>query len=134
MKYKDIQIGDVYSFEKTLSKKDVLDFAKLTGDNNKLHVDESFGKNSRFKRNISHGMLAGSLFSTIIGVHCPGENGFYVSQTLNFKNPIFYDDDVTVKGTIINKNDGVNMITLKTEILKEDKVVVSGEAKAVVYE
>jgi len=134
MKYEDIKIGDVYSFEKTLNKKDVLDFAKLTGDHNKLHVDETFGKNSKFKQNISHGMLAGSLFSTIIGMHCPGEDGFYVSQTLNFKNPIFYGDKVTVRGTVINKNDSVKMITLKTEILKEDKVAVIGEAKAVVNE
>ena len=132
MKYEEIKIGDVYSFEKTLNKKDVLDFAKLTGDHNKLHVDEEFGKNSKFKQNITHGMLAGSLFSTIIGMHCPGENGFYISQTLNFKTPIFYDDKLLVKGTVTNKNDSVKLITLKTEILKENKVAISGEAKAMV--
>lgn len=130
MKYEEIKIGDVYSFEKTLNKKDVLDFAKLTGDHNKLHVDEKFGKNSKFKQNITHGMLAGSLFSTIIGMHCPGENGLYISQTLNFKTPIFYGDKLLVKGTVTNKNDSVKLITLKTEILKENKVAISGEAKA----
>lgn len=132
MKYEEIKIGDVYSFEKTLNKKDVLDFAKLTGDHNKLHVDEKFGKNSKFKQNITHGMLAGSLFSTIIGMHCPGENGLYISQTLNFKTPIFYGDKLLVKGTVTNKNDSVKLITLKTEILKENKVAISGEAKAMV--
>ena len=132
MKYEEIKIGDVYSFEKTLTKKDVLDFAKLTGDHNKLHVDEEFGKNSKFKQNITHGMLAGSLFSTIIGMHCPGENGLYISQTLNFKTPIFYGDKLLVKGTVTNKNDSVKLITLKTEILKENKVAISGEAKAMV--
>jgi len=132
MKYNNIKIGDVYSFEKTLNKKDVLDFAKLTGDHNKLHVDEKFGKNSKFKQNITHGMLAGSLFSTIIGMYCPGENGLYISQTLNFKTPIFYGDKLLVKGTVTNKNDSVKLITLKTEILKENRVAISGEAKAMV--
>jgi len=132
MKYEDIKVGDVYSFKKTLNKQDVLNFAKLTGDHNKLHVDETFGKKSKFKQNISHGMLAGSLFSTIIGMHCPGEDGFYISQTLNFKMPIFYGDKLLVKGTVINKNDSIKMITLKTEILKENKVAISGEAKAMV--
>jgi len=134
MNYEDIKVGDEYSFEKTFSKEDGLNFAELTGDFNKLHIDGDFGKKSKFKQNILHGMLAGSLFSTLVGMHCPGENALYMSQTLNFKLPIFYGDKVIVRGTVVNKNDSIKIITLKTEILKEGKVVVDGEAKSMVLE
>ena len=128
--YSDINIGDIFSFERKIYKQDVMDFAKLSGDFNPLHVDPDFGKKSQFKKNIAHGMLAGSLFSTLVGMHCPGEKSLYMSQTLNFRLPLYYDDAITVKGTVINKNDSIKMVTLKTEILKDGKVVIDGEAKA----
>jgi len=129
LNYSDMNIGDIFSFKRKISKQDVMDFAKLSGDFNPLHVDPNFGKKSQFKKNIVHGMLAGSLFSTLVGMHCPGEKSLYMGQTLNFRLPLYYDDAIIVKGTVINKNDSIKMITLKTEILKEDKVAIDGEAK-----
>ena len=104
-KYEDIKIADVYSFVRTISKFDVLRFASLSGDFNPLHVDEKFGKKSKFGTNVVHGMLTASLFSTLIGMYCPGKNSLYLGQTLEFKAPLFYGDTVEVKGTILNKVD-----------------------------
>lgn len=132
--YSDINEGEVYLFNRKISKKDVMNFAKLSGDFNPLHVDAEFGSKSKFKNNIIHGMLAASLFSTLVGMHCPGEKSLYMSQTLNFRQPVYYDDTVTVKGTVISKNDSIKMITLKTEILRNEKVAIDGEAKVRVLE
>jgi 3-hydroxybutyryl-CoA dehydratase len=134
LKFSEITIGSIFEFNKKISKEDVLSFAKLTGDFNPLHVDEKFGENSKFKKNIVHGMFTGCLFSTLVGMHCPGKNCLYVSQTLNFKSPLFYGDTITVKGTVVSKSDALKMVTLKTEILKEGKVAVNGEAKVIVIE
>ena len=127
--YRGIKIGSVYFFEKKISRKDVIDFARLTGDFNPLHVDRKFGARSGFKNNIVHGMFAGSLFSKLIGMYCPSKNNLYLSQTLNFKNPVFPGDVVLVKGTVINKNDSIRVIILKTEIFVKGRIAVSGEAK-----
>jgi acyl dehydratase len=132
--FADIKEGEIYQFTKKITFDDAMQFADLTGDFNPLHVDKEFGKNSQFKQNIVHGMLAGSLFSTLVGMYCPGKNSLYLSQTLNFKRPIFCDDTVTVKGTVIAKNDTIHLITLKTEIIKEGKICISGEAKIKVLE
>lgn len=128
-KYSDINVGDIYEFERAISKEDVETFARLTGDYNPLHVDEEFAKNTLFKKNIVHGMLAGSLFSTLVGMYCLGENNLYLTQTLNFVKPIFLGDKVLVRGTVKNKIDSVRMIYLKTEILRDNTVVVTGDAK-----
>ena len=132
--YSDIKVGAVYSFEKEFSQKDVMDFAKLTGDFSPLHVDEEFGKKSRFKRNVIHGMLAASLFSTLVGMYCPGKKCIYLSQTLKFRKPIFPGDRLLVKGTVISKSESIRVVTIKTEILVKDIVVTDGEAKAMVTE
>lgn len=134
LRFADIKEGGIYQFTKKITYDDILKFAYLTGDFNPLHVDKEFGKKSQFKQNIVHGMLAGSLFSTLVGMHCPGKRSLYLSQTLNFKKPLFYEDTVTVKGTIIAKNDVLLLITLKTEIIKEGKVCINGEAKIKVLE
>lgn len=134
LSYYEIKQGEAYSFRKIISKQNVMDFARLSGDFNPLHVDPNFGKKSIFKNNVVHGMLAASFFSTLVGMHCPGEKSLYMSQTLNFRLPLYYGDTVTVRGTITNKNDSVKIITLKTEILKNDKIVVDGEAKVKVLE
>ena len=134
LRYADIKEGEIHQFTKKITHDDILKFAYLTGDFNPLHVDKEFGKKSQFKQNIVHGMLAGSLFSTLVGMYCPGKRSLYLSQTLNFKIPLFCDDTVTVKGTIIAKNDVFLLITLKTEIIKEGKVCINGEAKIKVLE
>lgn len=132
--YNDIREGAVYEFDKEITKDDVLSFAGLVGDFNPLHTNPDFGKKSRFKSNIVHGMLAGSLFSTLVGMHCPGENCLYLQQTLNFREPIFPGERVTVRGTVIDKNDAVRIVTLKTEIIKGGRTAISGEAKAKVLD
>lgn len=134
MDYRDIHVGAVFSFEKTLSRADAVKFADLTGDFNRLHVDEEFGKTSKFGRNVVHGMLCGSLFSQIVGMHCPGENSLYITQSLHFRSPVFYGDVITVRGTVVSKNDSIKMITLKTEILKDAKVTLDGEARVKILE
>jgi acyl dehydratase len=134
LNYSKISEGDVYSFSRVISRQDVLAFAELSGDFNPLHVDKDFGKKSEFKANLVHGMLASSLFSTLVGMRCPGEKSLYISQTLNFKLPIYCNERLTVRGTVISKSDSTRLITLKTEILKGEKIAVFGEAKVKVME
>ena len=85
LNYHDVKVGDIHEFEKQITRQDIDIFAELTGDFNPLHTDKSYGKKSKFGNNIVHGMLAGSLFSTLIGMYCLGEKSLYLSQNLNFK-------------------------------------------------
>ena len=132
IKYADIKVGNIYEFERKITRKDLYDFAKISGNYNPLHydkIDKNYGKNSKFGDIIVHGMLAGSLFSALIGMYCPGEKSLCLSQTLYFKKAVYPEDKVKVKGTVIAKNDSVRTIILKTEVLKDGAVLLSGEAK-----
>lgn len=128
--YADVQIGNTYSFETILNDEDIRHFAEITGDHNPLHTDPKYGEKTLFKKNIAHGMLVGSLFSRLIGMHCPGENSLYLSQTLEFKKPVFAGEILTVRGIVTQKVDSAQLIVLKTEIMSQGEMRVQGEARA----
>jgi acyl dehydratase len=129
MEYDETRISQRFSFNRKITKENVLSFAQLSGDYNPLHVNEEFAINSQFGKNIVHGMLSSSLFSTLIGMHCPGEKSLYLSQTLQFKKPLFYEETVRVQGVIMNKIDAFKLLKIKTEIFRGDDLIVSGEAQ-----
>lgn len=132
--FEEIQVGTGYTFTRVISEEAVNQFAQLTGDFNPLHCDPAYGKQTKFKKNIAHGMLVGALFSTLVGMYCPGEQCLYLSQTLKFRRPIFLGDQVIVKGTVTNKSDSTKILTLKTEVIVRETLAISGEAKVTILE
>ena len=132
--YDEIKIGHTFEFKRRLTDTDVKTFANLTEDKNPLHCDEEYAKKTKFNGRIVHGMLAGSLFSALVGMLCPGKRSLYASQTLHFKKPIPIDTEVTVRGTIKNKVDSLKMVEITTQILVKGNVGVDGEAKVLVME
>ena len=127
--YDEIKIGQKFNFKKLLAVEDIDNFAKLTGDFNPLHCDDDYAKSTQFGGRIAHGMLAASLFSTIIGMLCPGKRSLYLSQSLNFKKPLPLNSKVIVRGIVKDKIKSVSVIVLYTEVIYNGDVAVNGEAK-----
>ena len=125
--YEDIHIGDFVQFDVRLTDGLLQSFAQLSGDYNPLHLDDGYALTSVFKKRVVYGMLLGSLFSRLVGMHLPGKYCLYLSQILSFKKTVFIDDAVTVRGEIISKKNHV--LTIKTQILKGSVVAVEGEAR-----
>tara|TARA_X000000368_G_C22987696_1_gene692907 strand:- start:294 stop:725 length:432 start_codon:yes stop_codon:yes gene_type:complete len=130
LKYDDVLISDVFTFSHKFINEDLELFSRLTGDTNSLHLDYKFAQKNGFESQVVYGMLSASLFSRLIGVYCPGKNGLYLSQTIDFKKPLYLEKEVTVKGTVIKKFDNFDMVEIKTEIFDLDDVFVSGVARA----
>ena len=128
-----LRIGQKVEFNQVISESMVEEFAKLSGDYNPHHMDESYAKRTRFKKRICHGMLLASLFSRLTGMYLPGKHSLYFSQSLNFISPAFIDDNVTVEGEVVEISHSTGIITIKTRITKENNIeLVTGIAKAVV--
>ena len=134
-KYTDINIGDKETLSHTITKGDIDKFVDLTGDDNKLHVDEKYASTTPFKKPVVHGMLGASFISTIIGTKLPGDGALWFSQSLEFLLPVRLGDELTVVAEVIQKNDKENIIELKTEIFNQNRqVVTKGLAKVKVIE
>ncbi|MCI0856350.1 MAG: acyl dehydratase, partial [Chloroflexi bacterium] len=37
-----VKVGDTATFEKTVSEQDIVDFARVTGDEQPLHLDDAY--------------------------------------------------------------------------------------------
>jgi 3-hydroxybutyryl-CoA dehydratase len=129
LNYEDISVGDSREFVRHLTRADVQQFSELTGDTNPLHLDEQYASLTKFGRCIPHGMLIGSLFSTLVGMHLPGKKCLYLSQNLNFKNPGVIDGEVIVRGVVTGKIDAFRILTLQTTVHSGSSILVEGEAK-----
>ena len=90
------RVGDSYDTSRCFTAEDVSHFAGLTHDSNPMHIDPEFAAQGRFGACVVHGMLVGSLFGAIVGQRFPG--AIYVSQTLEFRKPVFVGE--TVRATI----------------------------------
>lgn len=51
-----VKVGDTASVEKTISDEDIVAFARVTGDEQPLHLDDAFAATTRFKKRIAHGI------------------------------------------------------------------------------
>jgi len=124
----EICVGDSASFEKTLSESDVYTFAGVTGDLNPAHVNARYAESTKFGGRIVHGMLTGSLFSTVFGTKLPGEGAIYLSQSLEFTAPVMIGDTVkaTVTVTELLEKGRVRFETVATN--QDGTVVAQGEA------
>ena len=125
----ELQIGQSDTYERIVTEKDIEDFAKISGDNNPVHLDEDFAKTTIFRGRIAHGMLAASFISTTVGTKLPGYGAIYISQNLKFKGPVRIGDKVITTATIEDINAEKKRVTMATNCAVGDKIVVEGQAE-----
>ena len=128
-----LKIGDSASLTKTFNDEDVRNFSEIAGDTNPIHLDDDYAAQTKFKKRLVHGMLTAGLISGVLGTKLPGEGSIYLSQSINFRAPVFIGDRITATVTIIKIREGKPIITLETICENQDGVVViEGEAVLVV--
>ena len=129
----DITIGTKKKFDVTITEEVVNDFAKLSGDYNPLHMNKEYAASTSFKKRVVHGMFLASFFSKLVGVHLPGKNALYFSQSLKFVNPCFIGEKITVEGEVVDKSIATKIIKLQTRITNEQgKILVDGETRVII--
>lgn len=105
------------------TQKDFDDFARLSGDDNPIHVDPAFSANTRFGRTVSHGML---LYSRVYGLLCrhwPG--AAHDMQSLMFPNPSYAGEELVFR--LQPGADDPKRITVEVSRKADGLVTLSGE-------
>lgn len=96
-----LKVGDTGSFTKTITEKDVLAFADVSGDANPLHLDEEYARQTPFGRRVAHGILMAAIISTVLGIELPGVGTVFVELHIKFLKPVFLGDTVTARATVM---------------------------------
>jgi 3-hydroxybutyryl-CoA dehydratase len=124
----DLEIGQTAVYSKTVTDADIVMFAGVSGDTNPLHLSNDFADSTMFEGRIAHGMLTASFISTLIGTRLPGPGAIYMSQSLKFLAPVRPGQTVNTRATITDINREKSRITLHTQCMVGDEVVIEGEA------
>ena len=126
----DFKVGDKATLSRTITDKDIRDFADVIGDYNPIHLDEDFALESRFGRRIAHGMWGGTLISAVLGTRLPGAGTIFLSQSLKFLAPVFLGDTITAQVTLIDIREDKPILTFETICKNQNNdICIKGEAK-----
>lgn len=100
-------------------------FAKLSGDDNPIHVDPEFSARTRFGRTVSHGMLIYSKLWAMLRETQPGAT--HAAQTLMFPNPSYAGETLVLE--VGEEEDG--RVAVNARRKADGAVTLQGEAEVV---
>lgn len=86
--------------ERTISEEDIMAFARLSGDDNRIHTDPEFSKTTMFGRQVAHGLLGLSIASGLAwqtGILDGTVIAFREVNEWKFVKPVFIDDTIHVE-------------------------------------
>ena len=103
-------------------------FARISGDDNPIHLCDTYAAGSRFGERIAHGLYTASLISAVLGTRLPGPGAVYRSQTLNFHAPVRIGEVVSVTVEVVELMPQGRKVRLACEATVDGRVVLDGEA------
>ena len=119
---RDMQISMLRSFSQT----DFDCFARLSGDDNPIHIDAVFSANSRFGRTVAHGLLLCSVLRGLVETLFPGCH--LVDQSVMFPAPTFAGEAMRFAVIVTQTDDSGTGV--KLEVLREADGTVTCQGQA----
>lgn len=125
-----MRIGDEATITRLITEDDIRTFAEITGDENPVHLDADYARQTRFGKPIAHGLLSAALISAALGMKLPGPGCIYVSQSLSFLAPVYPGDTATALVRVTALDPKKHIVVLYTEVVNQSGVtVINGEAR-----
>lgn len=135
--YNELKVDDKFESSMTLTETHIVLGAGLFGDLNPLHVNETFGKGTRFGGRIGHGYLTSNVMAAQMGMILYGTAIAYVEHAIRFTAPVRAGDTLTSTWTVTAKADkpkhGGGMVSFTGVCVNQDGVqVAEADAKLLV--
>jgi 3-hydroxybutyryl-CoA dehydratase len=96
-------------------------------DTNPLHTDEQFAMARGFKGMVMHGNILNGFLSYFIGECLPDKNVIIHAQEIQFKNPVYLNDELLLEAKVNDVYPSVKAVEFKfTFKNNQQKVVAKG--------
>lgn len=133
-----VEVGQVFTFAKTVGETDIVLFAGITGDFSDTHVNDQYMKEkSSIGKRIAHGALTVGYMSTVSTIsishiiHKDGLTDFPVSagyDRVRFLKPVILGDTITARYTIASVDKERGRSVAKVEVFNQhDELVAVSE-------
>ncbi|MFZ5626801.1 MAG: FAS1-like dehydratase domain-containing protein [Bacillota bacterium] len=122
----EIKVGDVFTWERTFSEPEILDFGRLTGDQGRHHVE----------RDEKGRLMVHGLFTASIGTKIGGDLNYIAREmVIEFLRPVFAGDTITceVEVTEMIQQEGYKQLTLRSVYRNQaGKEVAAGSSRGII--
>ena len=99
--FEDFFVGQSLDTQKrTISEDDIMSFARLSGDDNRIHTDPEFSKTTMFGKQVAHGLLGLAIASGLAwqtGILDGTVIAFREVNEWKFVKPVFIGDTIYVE-------------------------------------
>ncbi|MBP6471983.1 MAG: dehydratase [Chloroflexi bacterium] len=133
--FEDFEIGQIMeTAARTITETDVVNFAGLSGDFNRIHTDAVYAAQNTFGQRVAHGLLVQSI-ATGLAVQSGIIEGTVIAfreLACKFSLPVCFGDTIHVKIEITDtkafRRLGGGNITMKYSVInQDDKIVQRGD-------
>jgi acyl dehydratase len=98
--FEEFSVGQKLTTEKrTVTEDDIMSFARLSGDDNRIHTDPEFSKTTMFGKQVAHGLLGLAIASGLAwqtGILDGTVIAFREVNEWKFVKPVFIGDSIYV--------------------------------------
>lgn len=88
-------------------------FQRCSNDYNPLHTDENFAIVKGFKGKVMYGNILNAFVSHFVGMLLPSREVMILTQDINFRKPVFMDDEIALESTIEEVSDAAGYVLYK---------------------
>ncbi|MFN4311362.1 MAG: MaoC family dehydratase [Ferrovibrio sp.] len=115
------------SHDRALTQAEFDLFAKVSGDNNPIHVDPDFSARTRFGRTVSHGMLLYTVLWGLLQQRHPGAR--QINHSMMFPNPAYAGEALRFVLDEIASGEGRRSYAAKVTRIADGAVVLDGQTE-----
>ena len=119
------KLNDTFQQTFTVSGKVYEGFIDIFNDRNPLHTDDGFAQNKGFQKKVMQGNILNGFLSFFIGECLPTKNVIIHSQEIQYKLPVYQDDELDFEATVTGIHESVNTVEFSFRFFNSGKKIVS---------
>lgn len=117
--------GNIFKEKFCVSSEIYLNFIQLFKDKNPLHINKEFAMSKGFKNCVMHGNILNGFLSYFIGECLPTKSVIIHSQEIQYKHPVYVNDELELKVVIVDIYESVAAVDMKYEFKNMDEKIVA---------
>ena len=105
---------------------DLIDrFARLSGDENPIHLSDESAHKLGFQRRVAHGVIQTSLISAIVGMELPGPGSVIHSFEMKWLKPCYPGDQISLHLEITEEHQSVQTVICRFKVTNTQGDLIS---------
>lgn len=117
----EIEEGDSLSLTEAIEDKELLLYLGLTNDSNPVYIQHDYAQDTEYGKPIVPSIMLMGIITSAISKHIPGPGSHVVNFSVNFIEPVFHYETLTIQFEVIKVDKMKDVITLSIEAVNTNK-------------